>query len=116
LGSETERFRDLVEKLQKYPRMYLLETRYTVLVAFLWGYDEAAGGALLDGFDEWVAQRVLGERSALTAAAVIAGKFAPDLPDGRQPASSLSDEAGEQASRELLLMLDEFLVERDGRA
>ncbi|GAA1854234.1 hypothetical protein GCM10009751_08770 [Myceligenerans crystallogenes] len=44
--------------------MYLLDDRYASVVAFVTGLACADGGRILDGFDDWVAERVLGHRTA----------------------------------------------------
>jgi hypothetical protein len=56
-SSDTRRlpqFAVLLEALKVRPEMYLRELRYSVLVAYVEGYDAATGGRCLDGFQEWV--------------------------------------------------------------
>jgi hypothetical protein len=109
LASEKERFRDLFRQVRQYPLMYLAESRYAVLVAFVTGCDEGTDRRLLDGFGEWVAQRVLGRETPFVWWTVIASQHAPDLLDGHHPISSLSAEQDQQASESLSGLLDEFL-------
>ncbi|GAA4625638.1 hypothetical protein [Cellulomonas oligotrophica] len=44
-------------------RMYLPDDRYASVVAFVTGLASAGDGRMLDGFDGWVAERVLGHET-----------------------------------------------------
>lgn len=43
--------------------MYLMDDRYETTVAFIVGLSWASDGRPLEGFNDWVAERVLGHRS-----------------------------------------------------
>jgi hypothetical protein len=43
--------------------MYVLDDRYESVVAFVEGFNLALDGAPLKGFDDWVALKILGEKS-----------------------------------------------------
>ena len=95
--------------------MYLLEWRYVTLVALITGCDLATDGALLAGFQEWIAERVLGTSdSSLYWSTLVASKYQPELLDGLKSEARLSDELSELACRDLLRQLDEFLSARGG--
>ena len=47
---------ELVEQLQKWPRMFLPSEHYTAYVCFLQGIDMASGGDLLNDFGRWLAR------------------------------------------------------------
>ena len=91
--------------------MYLPEYRYSVLVGFVCGIDQAAGGSVLDGFGEWVARRVLGEASSLVWWTVIASRHAAELLDGHHAISSLPETSDALACDDLFQLLDDFLAE-----
>lgn len=77
--------------------MYLMDDRYETVVAFLVGLSAASDGRLLEGFNEFVADRVLGRRTPFWWGALVRdsdGKGAP-----------LEDEA---AVALLLDLLEEF--------
>ncbi len=43
--------------------MYVLDDRYESVVAFVEGFNLALDGSPLRGFDDWVALKILGEKS-----------------------------------------------------
>lgn len=82
--------------------MYLPDDRYESVVAFITGLSSASDGHMLDGFNDWVASRLLGHSSpriwwAIVKDAVPSGSQEPD-----------------QAAVELLLeLLEQFARHRD---
>lgn len=110
MDSEKAHFRDLFRNVGRYPLMYLPESRYTVLVAFVTGCDQATGRRLLEGFNEWVAQRVLGAETPFVWWSVVASQYAPEQLDGHHSVSNLTTDQDRRASESLLGLLDEFLA------
>lgn len=62
--------------------MYLPDDRFLTVVAFVEGYNTALDGAPLRGFDEYVAQEVLGRHSSLHWSSVVATTQMPEIVDG----------------------------------
>lgn len=91
--------------------MYLMDSRYATLAAFVEGYNQATGGSLLDGFAEWLAIEVLGEPSSLHWATLITHDRSAGL--GRRGASltDLDQEEEELLITTLMRRIDEFLAQ-----
>lgn len=105
-------FRKLFSDLRTHRRMFLLDDRYMTLVAFIEGCNAATNWQLLDGFDRWVAEQILGTESSLHWSTVIASKADPRLLDeGR--AGPLASEFEGAAVADLLSLLDDYLVWKD---
>ncbi|GAB3171559.1 hypothetical protein GCM10027259_06910 [Micromonospora palomenae] len=62
--------------------MYLLDDRYLTAVAFIEGFDQALDRRLLDGFHEWVCQRVLERHVGLSWPNIIASLEVPEALSG----------------------------------
>lgn len=45
-------------------RMYVMDDRFESVIAFIHGLSAATDGRLLEGFNEWAAERVLGHRTS----------------------------------------------------
>ena len=52
-------FRSLLQSVRHHRRMFLLDDRYMTLVGFVTGCDAATDWRLLDGFNEWIADKIL---------------------------------------------------------
>ncbi|MBV2155066.1 hypothetical protein [Kitasatospora sp. SUK 42] len=94
---------DIWEAFKTRPGMYVGGVSFGAVVGFLNGYDTASEGALLDGFQEWLATK-LGYGWNLVYWA-LAEKMI--FPDGR-PEEPWSPETEKHAATELIRLLDEF--------
>lgn len=92
-------FRELFRTVAKRQRMMLLDDRYATLVAFVQGCDAATEGTLLNGFHQWVAERIVGGPSSLHWSAIVAESHGPDA-------------AEPEIAQHLLRLLDTFLATR----
>lgn len=92
--------------------MFLLDDRYMTLVAFIEGCNAATNWQLLDGFDRWVAEQILGRESSFHWSRVIASKSDPGLLNEPQ-AGPLAPELEGAAAADLLSLLDDYLVWQD---
>lgn len=59
--------------------MYVLDDLYSSSVAFVEGFNQAHDGRPLEGFGTWVSLRVLGRRSGIHWAYVIASMRVPGI-------------------------------------
>lgn len=89
--------------------MFLPEARYSVLVAYVCGLDAGSGGRMLDGFQDWVSERVLGRSVPYTWWTVVAGMHVPGTLDALSSVALLTADQDREASETLLQLLDEFL-------
>ncbi|MGW8768546.1 hypothetical protein ACWGN5_39405 [Streptomyces sp. NPDC055815] len=89
--------------------MFVGRVSFGAVVGFLNGYDAASDGALLDGFQDWLATK-LGYGWNLVYWA-LAEKLI--FPDGR-PEEPWSPENEQRAATELIRLLDEFFDHRTG--
>ena len=104
--------RDLFQRLDQRPSMYLPNERYFAVVAFVEGCNAATGWELLAGFNEWAASQILEHESSRHWSAIVASKFAPEIL--KEPsAARIPAEAEKAASKELLRLLDIFLAEKE---
>ncbi|MFJ9773448.1 hypothetical protein ACIRVF_19760 [Kitasatospora sp. NPDC101157] len=96
------------ERFRKRPGMYTGRVAYGPVASYLGGYDMATGGALLDGFRQWLAVRFRNGGN-LHWSALVADEVFPDgLPEGEG-----SPEQERHAVQELLRLLDEFFEQRE---
>lgn len=92
--------------------MFLLDDRYMTLVAFIDGCNAATDWKLLDGFNEWVAARILGTESSLHWATIVAARSDPRLLE--EPRSvPIAPELESKAADDLLRLLDSFLASKE---
>ncbi|MFJ7258175.1 hypothetical protein ACIQWV_37985 [Streptomyces sp. NPDC098085] len=91
------------ENFKRRPGMFVARVSFETVTGFLTGYDVAAEGALLDGFQEWLATKLGSGGNLVWWALVVHLAF----PDGR-PAEPWSHEDDQQAVRQLFRLLDEF--------
>jgi hypothetical protein len=91
------------ESFKKRPGMYVGRISYDGVTAFLNGYDCAAGGALLNGFQQWLADKFRTGRNLVWPALVVHVLF----PEGR-PTEPWSEDNHQHAVAELLTLLEEF--------
>lgn len=82
--------------------MYLPDDRYESVVSFVIGLSLASDGRVLDGFNEWVALRLLGHSSSRAWWAIV---------DDAVPADSKERDA--VAVDLLLELLEQFVKQRD---
>ncbi|WP_437092742.1 hypothetical protein [Streptomyces sp. enrichment culture] len=94
------------ETFRERPGLFVGRVRYDAVVAFPIGYDVAADGALLDGFQERLAARH-GSAGNLRWSALVVEELHPE---GR-PAEPWSEETDRAAVAALLARLDEFFRE-----
>ena len=105
-------FRELFRNLDQRPTMFLPDTRYNTVVAFVEGCNAATDRELLRGFSGWVHDRILGYRSNFHWQAVIAAKYLSGKLDERWQESIKDESFHDLASHELLAQLDDFLAAR----
>ncbi|MFC8717758.1 hypothetical protein [Kitasatospora sp. NPDC057198] len=94
---------DTWANLKRRPAMFTGSAGFGALVGFLNGYDHASEGALLDGFQQWLATRLGSGRNLVYW--FLAEKLI--FPDGR-PAQPWSPETEQRAVAGLIGLLDEF--------
>jgi hypothetical protein len=95
--------RDLCFQLRSRRRMYVLDDRFSTVVAFVCGYDAALDGVPLRGFQDHVAKAVLGQQSNLHWSYIIASTRVPDVRIDQIPV----DREGE-LTNELLDLLESY--------
>jgi hypothetical protein len=105
-------FRELFRNVGHRRRMYLPDDRYASLVSFVEGCNAATEWRLLDGFNEWVSDRVLGRASSLHWSTVVASKLAPHMLDETHPDRAVPAGLERAVSEQLLDMIDAFLAGR----
>lgn len=91
------------ENFKKRPGMFVVRVSFETVTGFLTGYDVAAEGALLNGFREWLAARLVSGWNLVWWALVAELVF----PEGR-PAEPWSHEDDQHAVGGLFRLLDEF--------
>ncbi|MFD8756719.1 hypothetical protein ACFV0O_37940 [Kitasatospora sp. NPDC059577] len=72
---------ELCFHLKNRRRMYVLDDRYSTVVAFLEGFNAAHDGEPLSGFQDWVSRRILGSSSPMHWSYVVASKRMPEILD-----------------------------------
>jgi len=110
--SDRQRLLELLPRLARLREMYLPERRYTNLVSLIEGFDLGSGGRCLGGFQDWVANKLLGHPSGLHWCYIIASRKLPALLEGGASMASLSAEQDEAVAMDLLRILEAFLKER----
>ncbi|WP_316778202.1 hypothetical protein [Streptomyces sasae] len=88
--------------------MYLLDDRFSTMVAFVEGFSTAVGGSPLSGFQDWVCERILGTRSSIHWAYVIASTRVPDILDGKRPIDRIPHEVEADLADLALDLVEEF--------
>ena len=102
---------ELVEQLQKWPRMFLPSEHYTAYVCFLQGIDTGSGGDLLIDFGRWLAR---GRETSLYWAGQIERQVTgrdDGSPDGSDMVRRLSDDVSAECVNALLDALRDFVTE-----
>lgn len=91
--------------------MFVLDDRYNTVVAFLTGVDIGLDGRLLEGFDAWLQQRLLGYQTNFHWSAVIGAKvLGVDVSEHWR--ESIDDGFDDRAKALLLADLISFLGDR----
>ncbi|MFE0514967.1 hypothetical protein [Streptomyces sp. NPDC058964] len=99
---------ELCFHLRNRRRMYLLDDRFSTMVAFIEGFCTAARVSPLTGFQDWVCERVLGGRSSIHWAYVIASTKVPDILDGNRPIDRIPREVEGDLTDLTLDLVEEF--------
>ncbi|MDJ0347689.1 hypothetical protein QMK19_41475, partial [Streptomyces sp. H10-C2] len=94
---------EFYENFKRRPGMFVARLSFETVTGFLTGYDVAAEGALLNGFQEWLAAKLGSGWNLVWWALVVELAF----PDGR-PAKPWSHEDEQHAVGGLFRLLDEF--------
>lgn len=75
-------FRELFDRVRDRTGMYLDQRTYSVVAAFVYGYDSACQGGPLQGFREWLIVRLgNGKYNNLSWFALVLHSAFPDAPD-----------------------------------
>jgi hypothetical protein len=88
--------------------MYLLDDRFATAVAFIEGFSAAHDGNPLNGFQEWVCERILGGCSPRHWAYVLASAQVPGLVDHQVSIDQIPREAEIGLVEAMLDLLEEF--------
>lgn len=88
--------------------MYLMDDRFSTMVAFIEGFCTALGGSPLSGFQDWVCGRILGGRSSIHWAYVIASTRVPEILDGNMPIDRIPREVEADLADLALDLVEEF--------
>ncbi|MEV4315954.1 hypothetical protein [Actinocrispum sp. NPDC049592] len=88
--------------------MYVLDDRFSTVVAFVDGFNAAHDGQALAGFGELVADRVLGGPTGLHWAYVIANSLVPDMTGMRL--EEIPPQFNAPLTNRLLDLIDEFVL------
>ncbi|MFJ9841624.1 hypothetical protein ACIRYZ_14365 [Kitasatospora sp. NPDC101155] len=75
--------RELCFHLKNRRRMYLLDDRYSTVVAFLEGFNAALDGEPLSGFQEWASHRILGSSCPVHWSYIVASERVSGILDGK---------------------------------
>jgi hypothetical protein len=113
LDSETD-FKQLFRDVGERRLMYLPDDRYATLVAFATGCDAATGWRLLSGFNAWVAERTIGNRSSLHWSVLAAVRSMPALLERPEAIGDMAMDVQARSCVELLRLLDRFLTRQEG--
>jgi hypothetical protein len=102
----TENFVDKLSLFRRAPGMYILNTTYTEVCAFVSGFDLGVDENVLHGFREWLVSRGA-ERPELAWPSLVLGEiYQPEsLPNPRK----LTDSENEEAIQRLFDLLFEYL-------
>lgn len=99
---------ELCFRLRNRRRMYLLDDRYVTAVAFIDGFNAALDGVPLDGFDEWVSERILGRRSSSHWAYVVAAVRVPSVFDPQMGIGGIPSEFNLDLVEDAIHLIEEF--------
>jgi hypothetical protein len=101
-------------RVAKRPGMFGLDWRYRSLVAYILGFDDATGGSMLSGIDEWLAERYADGHTASIAwwGQIHRHCFPDQTSDKRITYTDLDQQQSAVAIAELVAVLDTFLAER----
>lgn len=104
--------REFFQTVQKYPKMYGSGPTFREAKAFLCGYDAAHEYLPLDGFNYWLAHRVVGSGPNLAWFALV---LRVAFPDEERPgcATDRPPEEESVAVATLYRLLDQFLAVRE---
>ncbi len=104
--------REVFEAMRARPGMYVRDVRYSVVAAFLLGYDAACEGGVLVGFREWLAVR-LGAGWNLDWQALVLDIAFPET-QSAEAAVSASPDSEQRAIDTLFALIAEFEEARRG--
>jgi hypothetical protein len=93
--------------------MYLLDDRYVTAVAFIEGFDAALDGVPLNGFNEWVSQRILGGSSPSRWPYVVAAVRVPSIYDPGMGIGRISSEFDLDLVEDTISLIEEFHSRRE---
>lgn len=100
---------ELCFHLRNRRRMYLLDDRFSTVIAFIEGFSTACNESPLNGFQEWVSKRILGGHSSRHWAYIIASTQVPGMLDGQVPIDQIPRELEIGLIEAALDLLEEFL-------
>lgn len=89
-------------------RMYVFDDRYLTVVAFVEGYNTALGGRPLSGFQNHVAERVLGQRSNVYWGVILASTESPAGLEARVDINELPERSQLALTHRLIDLLEEY--------
>ncbi|MFD5779095.1 hypothetical protein [Streptomyces sp. NPDC126933] len=92
------------ENFRKRPGLYVGRITYDAVTAYLNGYDHAVGGAVLNGFRQWLADTYRVGQNLVWSAQVVQVVF----PEGGRPAEPWSEDEHQHAVAGLFTLLEEF--------
>ncbi|GIE84070.1 hypothetical protein [Actinoplanes regularis] len=99
---------ELCFHLRKRRRMYLLDDRFATAVAFVEGFNTALDGAPLAGFQDYVADRILGRRSSLHWSYIVGSLEFPSLLEGELGIDQIPIGSGPEVTELLVDLLEDF--------
>lgn len=109
------RHREIFEGLRTRTGMYVGETTYVAVAAFVVGYDEACEGGTLAGFREWLAVRMgSGSNLAWTAIVLRAAFPGSDSPEAELAKGPQAERRAIETMFELISAFDDERNRRDG--
>jgi hypothetical protein len=106
-------FRGLLQSVRLRRRMFLLDDRYVTLVGFITGCDAATDWRLLDGFNEWIADKILGHESSFHWSTIVAAKTLPHFLNEPRSGNTIPPADEPVVCDDLLMLLDNFLEARE---
>ncbi|MEU4113947.1 hypothetical protein AB0F71_05565 [Kitasatospora sp. NPDC028055] len=95
--------------------MYVLDDRYSTVVAFLEGYNVALDGVPLSGFQDWVSCQILNSSCSVHWSYIVASTRVPGILDARTGIDQISANI-EIALIDDLISLVEAYLGRDTHA
>ncbi|WP_433347889.1 hypothetical protein [Micromonospora sp. CA-111912] len=99
---------ELLFHLTRRRGLYLLNDKYVTAVAFVEGFDQALDRRPLEGFHEWVCQRVLGRHTGMSWPYVVASVEVPEVLSGGCDLNALDSETQRRMIDRMLVLIEEF--------